>query len=105
MLQQETPDDYVIATGEMHSVRELVDTAFDLVGLDYRDYVRFDHRYDRPNEVAELCGDASKARSQLGWQPHVSFKELVEIMLAADLRDAGLDPARVMKVTTLRQVA
>ncbi|HEX5370145.1 MAG TPA: GDP-mannose 4,6-dehydratase, partial [Dehalococcoidia bacterium] len=105
MLQQERPDDYVVATGEMHSVRELVETAFGLVGLDYQDYVRFDHRYDRPNEVAELCGDASKARSQLGWQPRVSFRKLVEIMLESDLREAGLEPSKVMKVTSLRQVA
>jgi GDPmannose 4,6-dehydratase len=92
MLQQPQPDDYVIATGEMRSVREFVAAAFTLVGLDWERYVEVDHRYFRPTEVDELCGDASKARRELGWQPRTTFKDLVRLMLDADLRDAGLDP-------------
>jgi GDPmannose 4,6-dehydratase len=93
MLQQPEPDDYVIATGEMHSVRELCDVAFGLVGLDWREHVRIDERYLRPTEVDELCGDASKAERILGWRPTTTFHALVRIMLEADLREAGLDPA------------
>ena len=89
MLQQPQPDDYVIATGKMHSVEEFVDTAFTMVGLYWRDHVRIDPRYYRPNEVAELCGDASKAAQKLGWQPKVTFPELVRIMLDEDLRAVG----------------
>jgi GDPmannose 4,6-dehydratase len=89
MLQQDQPDDYVIATGKMHSVEEFAATAFELVGLDWRDYVRIDPRYYRPNEVAELCGDASKARNKLGWKPKVTFPELVRVMLDEDLRAVG----------------
>jgi GDPmannose 4,6-dehydratase len=96
MLQQPAPDDYVVATGEMHSVRELVDTAFGLVGLDWRSRVQTDPRYFRPTEVDELCGDASKAEHILGWTPRTRFGELVRIMLSHDLRDAGLDPERHM---------
>jgi GDPmannose 4,6-dehydratase len=105
MLQQDEPDDYVIATGEMHSVQELVETAFGLVGLDWQDFVRMDPRYQRPNEVDALCGDNSKARRKLGWAPRVSFRELIQIMLEEDLREAGLDPGRVMKVASLKLVA
>ena len=97
MLQQESPDDYVIATGEMHSVQELVEGAFGLVGLDWNKHVRIDERYFRPTEVDELQGDASKARRVLGWAPTVTFEGLVRIMLEADLRDAGIDPASVMR--------
>jgi GDPmannose 4,6-dehydratase len=92
MLQQDQPDDYVVATGEMHSVRELVDVAFGLVGLDWEAYVRVDERYFRPTEVDELCGDASKAAKALGWRPATTFDGLVRLMLEADLRDAGLRP-------------
>ena len=91
MVQQATPDDYVIATGEMHSVRELCDVAFGLVDLDWERFVRIDERYFRPTEVDELCGDASKAREKLGWEPKVRFDELVRIMLDHDLREAGVD--------------
>jgi len=104
MLQQDEPDDYVIATGEMHSVEEFAATAFELVGLHWQDYVRIDPRYYRPNEVAELCGDASKARTKLGWQPRVSFRELVQIMLNDDLRAAGMVPDSA-PVPALRRVA
>ena len=96
MLQQPAPDDYVIATGEMHSVRELCEVAFGLVGLDWERHVRVDQSYFRPTEVDELCGDASKAERILGWRPATRFHELVQIMLEADLRDAGLDPATAL---------
>lgn len=86
MLQQEKPEDYVIATGKMHSVREFLDSAFDLVGLDWREHVEIDPRYFRPAEVEKLCGDASKARRVLNWQPKTSFEELVTIMIEADMK-------------------
>jgi GDPmannose 4,6-dehydratase len=85
MLQQDKPDDFIIATGESHSVRELVDVAFAEVGLDWRRYVETDDRYLRPTEVDALEGDAAKARQQLGWRPRVNFKELVRMMVAHDL--------------------
>jgi len=94
MLQQPAPDDYVIATGEMHSVQELAETAFALVGLDWERYVSVDPRYFRPTEVDELCGDPSKAEQTLGWRSRTSFPALVRLMLDADLRAAGIDPAR-----------
>lgn len=84
MLQQDEPGDYVIATGETHSVREFVALAFDRVGLDWRKYVEVDARYLRPAEVDVLQGDASKARRILGWKPEVSFKELLVMMVDAD---------------------
>jgi GDPmannose 4,6-dehydratase len=93
MLQQPEPDDYVIATGETHTVRELCEVAFSLAGLDWERYVRIDAKYLRPTEVEELCGDASKARLRLGWEPQVRFAELVKIMLESDLRAAGLPGA------------
>jgi GDPmannose 4,6-dehydratase len=93
MLQQPEPGDFVIATGEMHTVREFVETAFRSVGLDCEDHVRIDPRYFRPTEVDELCGDASRAREALGWRPRTSFAEIIRIMLEADLADAGLEPS------------
>ena len=104
MLQQPEPDDYVIATGEMHSVRELCEVAFRLAGLDWEQYVRVDPAYFRPTEVEELCGDASKATAKLGWKPQVRFAELVGIMLEHDLREAGVKvsdfwPSRRVMVT------
>jgi GDPmannose 4,6-dehydratase len=99
MLQQPDPDDYVIATGEMHTVRELCEVAFGLVGLDWQQHVRIDERYFRPTEVDELCGDASKAERVFGWRPRVRFRELVRIMLEADLRDAGVEPTKYLQVT------
>ena len=92
MLQQPEPDDYVVATGEMHSVREFVELAFSLVGRNWEDFVEIDPRYFRPTEVDELCGDAAKARTVLGWEPRTTFPALVRLMLEADLREAGLDP-------------
>jgi GDPmannose 4,6-dehydratase len=97
MLQQPEPEDFVIATGEMHPVREFVEAAFALAGLDWRDHVEIDQAYFRPTEVDELCGDASKAAEKLGWRPKTSFAELVRIMVEADLRDAGPDPDRYLK--------
>jgi GDPmannose 4,6-dehydratase len=85
MLQQPEPEDFVIATGERHSVRELVAIAFDHVGLDPGDYVGTDPRFLRPTELEHLVGDASKARDQLGWRPNTSFGELVRLMVDADL--------------------
>lgn len=86
MLQQDQPDDYVIATGETHSVRELVQVAFDCVGLDWKQFVVEDPALIRPAEVDLLIGDASKARRQLGWKIEVSFTELIRRMVAADLQ-------------------
>ncbi len=86
MLQQDKPDDYVLATGETHSVQEFLEAAFAHVVLDWRQYVEIDPRYFRPTEVDALLGDASKARRVLGWQPKVNFEELVRLMVAADLQ-------------------
>ncbi len=85
MLQQPEPDDYVVATGESHSVREFLEEAFAYVGLDWRDYVEIDQRYFRPIEVDHLQGDATKARKKLGWYPRVTFQELVRMMVDHDL--------------------
>jgi GDPmannose 4,6-dehydratase len=85
MLQQDKPDDYVIATGETHSVEELVSVAFDYVGLDWHDHVVQDPQFMRPAEVDFLVGDASKARRVLGWEPKVTFAELIRMMVDADL--------------------
>ncbi|MFN8667234.1 MAG: GDP-mannose 4,6-dehydratase [Gemmatimonadaceae bacterium] len=86
MLQQPWPDDYVVATGESHSVREFVEKAFGHVNLDWQRYVSLDERYLRPSEVDHLHGDASKAREKLGWSPKVSFEGLVTMMVDADLK-------------------
>jgi GDPmannose 4,6-dehydratase len=85
MLQQDEPEDFVIATGQTHSVRELVEVAFEHVGLDPSQYVRTDPRFLRPTELEHVVGDASKARDKLGWQPRTSFKELVRLMVDSDL--------------------
>jgi GDPmannose 4,6-dehydratase len=87
MLQQDEPDDYVIATGETHSVREFLDEAFGRLDLDWKQFVEVDPRYFRPAEVDLLVGDASKARRKLGWEPKITFKELVRTMVDADLAD------------------
>jgi len=85
ILQNERPADYVIATGETHSVREFCQLAFERVGLDYREHVVMDEKFFRPAEVVPLVGDASRARTELGWQPSVGFEQLVEMMVDADL--------------------
>jgi GDPmannose 4,6-dehydratase len=87
MLQQDQPEDFVIATGEAHTVRDFLDEAFGHVGLDWKGYVEIDPRYFRPSEVDELRGDASRARARLGWTPKVSFRQLVHMMVDADLAD------------------
>jgi GDPmannose 4,6-dehydratase len=89
MLQQEQPDDYVIATGKTWTIRDFLDRAFERVGLNWQDYVEFDPRYLRPSEVDLLIGDAGKARQQLGWAPKVEFDELVQMMVDSDLKAEG----------------
>ena len=89
MLQHDKPDDFVLATGEAHSVREFCEAAFGHVGLDYNDHVVVDERFFRPAEVDYLLGDASKARDALGWEPTTSFDDLVTMMVDADLRAVG----------------
>jgi GDPmannose 4,6-dehydratase len=102
MLQQSKPDDYVIATGVSHSVRELVEIAFAHAGLDWQKHVRVDPALLRPAEVDHLLGDASKARQELGWQPEVSFKQLVEMMVDADLERLRTSPATVAEKVSAR---
>ena len=85
MLQQDHPDDYVVATNEAHSVKEFIQETFSLLDLDWEKYVDYDARYERPSEVDLLIGDPTKAKKQLGWEPKVKFKELVKIMTEADL--------------------
>jgi len=85
MLQQDQPDDYVVATNETHSVKEFCQEAFALLGLDWEKYVKYDERYERPSEVDQLIGNPAKAKQQLGWSPKVLFKDLVKIMVEHDL--------------------
>lgn len=92
MLQQDEPDDYVVATGQSWSVRDFLDRAFAHVKLDWRDYIEFDSRYLRPSEVDVLVGDAAKARSKLGWAPTTSFDEIIKIMVEADIAAEARDP-------------
>jgi hypothetical protein len=89
MLQREKPEDLVIATGETHSVRELVETAFSVAGLDWNEYVEIDERFVRPAEVDLLIGDPDKAHRVLGWKPRVDFRRLVERMVTTDLERLG----------------
>jgi GDPmannose 4,6-dehydratase len=109
MLQQDEPDDYVVATGETHSIREFLDIAFRYVNLDWQDFVEFDQRYLRPAEVDLLIGDPSKAKAKLGWEPSVTFEQLVQLMVEADLKALGLVPLNghvadsVAEVATVRQ--
>jgi GDPmannose 4,6-dehydratase len=91
MLQQDTPDDYVIAMGETWSVKQFLELAFKHVGKNWEDYVEIDSRYFRPAEVDILIGDASKAHKKLGWKPKTSFEELVRIMVQADLKEYGVE--------------
>jgi len=100
MLQQDEPDDYVICSGETHYVEELVRIAFERAGLNWKDYVVIDERFVRPAEVDLLIGDAAKAREKLGWEPQVSFEEMIGMMIDNDLKmvqeeiDAGLRAAK-----------
>ncbi|RKX35635.1 MAG: GDP-mannose 4,6-dehydratase [Verrucomicrobia bacterium] len=99
MLQQDEPDDYILATNETHTIREFLDVAFERVGLDWKDHVDYDKRFLRPAEVDLLIGDYSKAREKLGWEPRTRMKELAELMVDADLeaarRDAAMPPGLV----------
>lgn len=92
MLQQDEPRDYVLGTGECHSVQEFLEEAFGYAGLDWEDYVKIDPRYFRPTEVELLVADSTKARQRLGWNPKITFKELVRIMVDADMKASGLTP-------------
>jgi GDPmannose 4,6-dehydratase len=92
ILQENKPEDFVIGTGEQHSVREFVEQAFSYVGLDWEKYVKIDPRYFRPTETEDLVASSSKAEKTLGWKPKVRFKELMKILIDADMRKAGLDP-------------
>lgn len=93
ILQHDVADDFVLATGEMHSVKEFLQLAFDAVGLDWEKYTRHDSRYERPSEVDQLLGDSTKARKVLGWEPKVKFRELVKMMVDADLELARKEAA------------
>ncbi|WP_165985960.1 GDP-mannose 4,6-dehydratase [Streptomyces sp. YIM 98790] len=97
MLQQDQPDDYVVATGESATVRQFLEAAFAAAGLEWADYVRYDPKYERPSEVDALIGDAGKAREKLGWQPVTGWRELAELMVRADIEtlEAELSGARV----------
>ena len=92
MLQADQPDDYVLATGDTHTVREFVEEAFSYVGLDWNKYVEIDPRYFRPAEVELLIGDPSKAKEKLGWEAKTSYQELCHIMVDADMKAIGIDP-------------
>lgn len=92
ILQQDNPDDYVLGTGQSHLVREFLQEAFSYVGLDWEKYVKIDSRYLRPTEVENLVADIRKAQNQLNWQPKIGFKDLVKIMVDADMRKLGLKP-------------
>jgi GDPmannose 4,6-dehydratase len=92
ILQQNKPDDFVLGTGHSHSVKEFVKEAFSYVGLDWKKYVKIDARYFRPTEIINLIADSKKAKEKLKWQPKVTFKELVKIMVDADMRTIGLKP-------------
>ena len=93
ILQHDKPDEFVLATGEMHSVKEFLEMAFDRVGLDWEKYVECDKRYLRPTEVDQLLGDASKAKRELGWEPKVKFRDLVKMMVESDLELARKERA------------
>lgn len=92
MLQQDKPNDFVLGTGECKSVKEFLEEAFKYVGLDWEKYVRIDPRYFRPTEVELLLADSGKAKAKLGWEPKVTFQELVRIMMDADMEAVGLAP-------------
>jgi GDPmannose 4,6-dehydratase len=102
MLQQPEPEDYVLATGQTHSIRELLEVAFGAVGLDWEEYVEIDPKLIRPAEVEFLCGDASKAREKLGWEPQVGFEELIKMMVEADLEAVQKAENGIAFAATLR---
>jgi len=90
ILQHERGDDFVVGTGQSNSVKDFLVEAFTYAGLDWKEHVKIDKKYFRPTEVENLIADSSKARKRLGWEPKVTFKELVRIMVDADMEDAGL---------------
>jgi GDPmannose 4,6-dehydratase len=92
MLQSAPPDDYVVGTGEAHSVEEFLDLAFSYAGLDVEKHVKIDPKYFRPTEVESLIADTAKARRALGWDPKIKFHDLAKIMVDADMRAVGLEP-------------
>jgi len=92
MLQNKEPDDFVIGTGETHSIREFVEETFSYTGLDWKEYIKIDSRYFRPTEVEELIADPTKAKEKLDWNPKIKFKDLIKIMVDADMRAIGLEP-------------
>jgi GDPmannose 4,6-dehydratase len=105
MLQQAPPDDDVVATGETHAIHEFLDVAFGYVNLAWQDYVVFDERYLRPAEVELHMGDPTKAKQTLGWTPSVTFEQLVQLMVAADLNALGLVPLHGSVPQSLRDLA
>ena len=107
MLQQDKPGDYVVATGETHSIKEFLQIAFSHVNLNWEDYVKFDPRYLRPAEVDILIGDPTNTKAKLGWEPSVDFNGLVELMVNADLEAVGIKPPSVTQrdVATVRQAS
>jgi GDPmannose 4,6-dehydratase len=92
MLQQDEPGEYVVATGETWSIRQLLEMAFGHVNLNWQDYVAVDEKFFRPSDIHQLVGDASKVRRELGWKPTVTFQNLVEMMVESDLRRIGQSP-------------
>ncbi|MEL6230187.1 MAG: GDP-mannose 4,6-dehydratase [Cyanobacteria bacterium J06636_28] len=100
MLQQDEPGDYVVATGETHTIKEFLDIAFNYVNLDWNDYVKFDPRYLRPAEVDILIGDPTNTQAKLGWKPSIDFEGLVKLMVDSDLEAIGLDPISESKADT-----
>ena len=92
MLQRDEPEDFVIGTGETHSVKEFLEEAFSYAGLDWKEYVKIDPKYFRPTEIEVLRADPARARKSLGWCPKVTFQDLVKIMVDADMRRMGLEP-------------
>ena len=93
MLQQDKPDDYVIATNETHTVREFLEETFSCLDMDFKEYVGFDKKYERPAEVDLLIGNPEKAKNQLGWEPKTTFKELVALMVKEDMKLAQREKA------------
>ena len=92
MLQQDKPDDYVIGTGQTHSIKEFLEEAFSYVGLNWEDYIEIDMRYFRPTEVEFLHANIAKAKERLRWQPSIGFRDLVKIMVDSDMKLEGLTP-------------
>ena len=91
ILQQNKPDDFVVGTGEQHSVQEFIEEAFSYAGLNWKKHVKIDKKYFRPTETENLSADPSKIKEKIGWQPNIKFKELIKIMVDADMRKAGLN--------------